>query len=89
MIARIAPWRGKGAISFAKATDKIINISKFTLTMQKGAAATEYFHFAAVPFGAIESAEHAINALPRRILGYRAPEALFEAELDRLYGAPV
>jgi IS30 family transposase len=40
-------------------------------------------------FGAIEAAERAINALPRRILGCRAPEAPFEAELDRLYGAPV
>ena len=25
------------------------------------------------------------NALPRKILGYRTPEELFEAELDRIY----
>ncbi|MDR2519701.1 MAG: IS30 family transposase, partial [Eubacteriaceae bacterium] len=52
-------------------------------------AAPKGARLGALPFGAIEAAEHAINALPRRILGYRAPEAPFEAELDRLYGAPV
>ena len=25
------------------------------------------------------------NTLPRRILGYRTPDELFEAELDRIY----
>ena len=28
-----------------------------------------------------------INALPRKILGYRTPDELFEAELDRIYTA--
>lgn len=28
-----------------------------------------------------------INALPRKILGYRTPEELFEQELDRIYAA--
>jgi hypothetical protein len=49
MIARIAPWRGIGANFCAYAADKIVNITKFPLTMQKGAAAIEYFHFAASP----------------------------------------
>jgi len=31
-------------------------------------------------------ADH-INALPRKILGYRTPEELFEQELDRIYAA--
>ncbi|MDR2519560.1 MAG: IS30 family transposase [Eubacteriaceae bacterium] len=52
-------------------------------------AAPKGARLGALPFGAIEAAERAINALPRRILGYKSPEALFEAELDRLYGAPV
>ena len=28
-----------------------------------------------------------MNALPRKILGYHTPEALFEKELDRSYAA--
>ncbi|SCY82690.1 hypothetical protein SAMN02910441_02489, partial [Ruminococcus sp. YE282] len=28
-----------------------------------------------------------INNLPRKILGYRTPEELFEQELDRIYAA--
>ena len=28
-----------------------------------------------------------INALPRKLLGYRTPEELFEAELDRIFAA--
>ena len=28
-----------------------------------------------------------INALPRKILGYRTPEELLEKELDRIYAA--
>ena len=28
-----------------------------------------------------------MNALPRKILGYRSPEELFEMELDRIYAA--
>lgn len=29
------------------------------------------------------------NTLPRRLLGYRSPDELFEAELDRIYARPV
>jgi hypothetical protein len=43
-------------------------------------AAPKGARLGALPFGAIEAAERAINALPRRILGYRAPEAPFEAD---------
>ena len=28
-----------------------------------------------------------INGLPRKILGYRTPEELFELELDKIYAA--
>ena len=28
-----------------------------------------------------------INGLPRKLLGYRTPEELFDAELDRIYAA--
>jgi IS30 family transposase len=38
--------------------------------------------------GEIAAAELAMNALPRRILGYRTPDELFEERLDELYGAP-
>ena len=28
-----------------------------------------------------------INALPRKLLGYRTPEELFDTELDRIFAA--
>ncbi|MDD2302941.1 MAG: IS30 family transposase, partial [Eubacteriales bacterium] len=34
---------------------------------------------------AILRLEEWINGLPRRILGYKTPEELFEAELDAIY----
>jgi IS30 family transposase len=41
----------------------------------------------ALGMGRLEAAELSANALPRRLLGYRAPEDLFEEEMDRLYSA--
>ena len=37
-----------------------------------------------IPFGFAYMADWA-NTLPRKILGYRTPDELFEAELDRIY----